>query len=746
MSETVLSEAAMLYRNGNLEGAATLYSTLLPANTTNFVPYYMLGIIRAQQGRYGEALQLIDNALRLNPTHPTILSGRANVLNALGRAQEALESCARALEIDPLSMEAAIARGNALFGLKRYSDAVNSCDVALAHFPNNAKLWGNRGIALRALHQLETAIDSFDRAIAINPQNMKMVIHLANTFLDLQRFDEALANYETALSIAPKLTDGWIGRGQALLALYRLSDASASFAKALAINPRLADALIGQGMVSFRRGAFQDALHWYEAALAENADYVPALANRGNALRASGQFKEALASFERALAIDGDDMVAFSGAATMALTLCDWTRTDKIATEIQAKVSSKLSISPFTVLGYSDDNVIILQNARNTVNQAVKLAFKPLWKDATYKNDKIRVAYLSSNFSQHPVALQIAQLIELHDRSKFEVYGISTGRDDGSQIRQRLFRAFDNVIEANGQTDLYIADCLLRESIDILVDLNGHTQGARLGVLAYRACPVQLSWLGYPGTLGSDFIDYLLVDRIVVPPSDCDFYTEKLYYLPDTYFVADSTRIVPPPPSRVEVNLPQEAFVFCCFNATWKITRPIFEIWMRVLRNVPGSVLWLKDCPLEAKRNLTREASLCGVSVERIIFAKEVELPTHLARHALADLFLDTLPFNAHATASDALWGKLPVLTCSGKSFAGRVCSSLLHSLDLPDLIAKDILDYEDMAVELARNPTKMRSLKDKLERGIRSAALFDVERFRKNIETAFIAMLDARR
>jgi predicted O-linked N-acetylglucosamine transferase (SPINDLY family) len=364
----------------------------------------------------------------------------------------------------------------------------------------------------------------------------------------------------------------------------------------------------------------------------------------------------------------------------------------------------------------------------------------PLWDGKPYGHDKIRLAYLSADFHQHPTAQLMIELFERHDRTRFEVTAIAFGPDDGSAMRARLKQAFDRFEDVRGKSDADVAAMLRAAEIDIAVDLNGHTADARPGIFAHRACPVQVNYLVYPGTIGANFMNYILADRIVLPADQQPFFSEKIMHLPDCYQANDTARRVPPPPSRGEAGLPASAFVFCCFNNSWKITAPVWDIWMRLLTQVEDSVLWLLDGP--HADNLRAEAVARGVAAERLIFAPKLPPDQHLARHQLADLFLDTLPYNAHTTCSDALWAGLPVLTCYGKSFPGRVAASLLQAIDLPELVAISPEKYQALALELAKNPALLKATRDKLVRNRATTPLFDGERFRKNIEAAYEKML----
>ncbi len=349
---------------------------------------------------------------------------------------------------------------------------------------------------------------------------------------------------------------------------------------------------------------------------------------------------------------------------------------------------------------------------------------------------------MSTGFSKHPTAYLTAELIEIHDRSRFEVLGVSVGPDDQSAIRTRLMRAFDQFHDARGRSDRDVAASLNKMQVDILIDRNGYILHSRPGIFAARPAPIQINFLGFTGTLGANFYDYVLADKTVLPFDQQPFYTEKIAHLPDTYQVNDSKRpIAEHTPAREEAGLPAAGFVFCCFNDCHKITPAFFDVWMRLLRQVEGSVLWLLSGRTTAEANLRREAAARGIDPARIVFARRVPLDEHLARHRLADLFLDTLPYNAHTTASDALWGGLPIVTCCGQSFAGRVATSLLRAIGMPDLVTHDLEDYERLALRIAIEPALLQELRERLRRNRLSYPLFDADRYRRSVETAYVRM-----
>jgi predicted O-linked N-acetylglucosamine transferase (SPINDLY family) len=406
---------------------------------------------------------------------------------------------------------------------------------------------------------------------------------------------------------------------------------------------------------------------------------------------------------------------------------------------MQKRIAAGEPIPPWGLLGYSGDEKLQRQCAANVIAARFPHLPPPL-ASARYSHDRIRLAYISSDVSHHPVATHIVQLIESHDRAHFEIIGVGTNADDGSTQRRRLVSAFDRFIDAHAVPASAIAEQLRAQEVDVLVDLNGHTRGDNFDVLSHRPAPIQATWLGYAGTTAAPFIDYLIADPVVAPEAEA--FSEKLAWLPNCFFPSDTGRLLGKVPSRAEAGLPQDGFVFCCFNNNWKITAPVFAIWMRLLGQLPGSVLWLKQAGEKTKANLKQAAAELGVDPERLVFAKAAALDVHLARHQLADLFLDTLPYNAHATASDALWAGLPVLTRRGSAFAGRVAASLLTAAGLPELIAETAEEYEGLALALARDPIRLKALRDRLAAGRTTAALFDTPRLARDLEALIASWL----
>jgi predicted O-linked N-acetylglucosamine transferase (SPINDLY family) len=703
--------ALLQVQKGNYIGAIDSFTTLLNAHPKSAEAWSNFALVLLKLKRYQEALDAFGKALAIKPSDAVTLYNQGIVLNQLGRHEDAIASYDRALAIKPQYIAALHSRANVLGQLKRYEEAVASYDRALRiGGPNQAEVLFNRGVALHLLKRHEEAMASYDQAIAVQPSYGEALYNRGNLFVELARHEDALTSYNQALAIRPDYVRALINRGNILQKLMRHVDAIESYAKALAIEQ----------------------------------DNLEALFNRGNALLELQRHAEALASYDRARQIAPDHPHTLNGVANCALALCDWARTAELVDQLQAAVIAGQSIiNPFTFLGYCDSPALQLQCARTFMRHKVPQADQLLWTGETWRHDKIRIAYLSADFRQHATAFLAVDLFERHDRSRFEVLGISYGYNDNSEMRARLVRAFDQFHDVASKTDQDVAQLLRDLEVDIIVDLKGITYSSRPAILAYRPAPIQVNYLGYPGTMGVDFMDYIVADDIVLPFEQQEYFLERIVHLPGCYQVNSQRNIATTVLNRSDAGLPETGFVFCCFNNNYKITSPVFNVWMRLLASIEGSVLWLLRDNMSAEANLRKEAGSRGIDPNRLVFADRVKLDQHLARHCLADLFLDTLPISAHTTASDALWTGLPVLTCLGRTFAGRVGASLVRAAGVPELVTASLSDYEALARRLAQEPSLLVELKDRLAHNRQAYPLFDSRQFCRHIEAAYAMMWD---
>jgi protein O-GlcNAc transferase len=584
----------------------------------------------------------------------------------------------------------------------RFAEAETSYRQLLRAEPGNFPALHMLGFLKAQQGKYDEAITLLHKAVRANPADLTALAHHAHALMAAQRFDEALTVYDRLLALSPGHFEALYNRGVILSQQQKYEEALVALDQALTLQPGAA------------------AVHY----------------NRGVVLTGLDRNGEALAAYDRALALDPNHAPALANRIMVALTLCDWDRVASITPQQALTVAP-----PLTFLGLSSDKALQLACAAATARTLAPKPFPPLWRGETYHHDRIRLAYISADFREHAVAFQLAPILERHDRKRFQVIGVSTGLSDDSRVRARLKQGFDRFHDFAGLNSEDIARRLKDMEIDIAIDLGGHTGLSRLQLFAHRFAPVQAAWLGYPGTTGAPFIDYLIADAVVAPDEDQPFFTEKLVHLPHTYFPTDPDRPIAPTPNRAEAGLPADGFVFCCFNNAWKITRPMFAVWMRLLARLPGSVLWLKATAPDIRANLEKEAGLHGIEVQRLIWAGDAPLAEHLARYRAADLFLDTLPYNAHATAADALWAGLPVLTVRGEAFAGRVAASLLQAVGMPELVTHSLAEYEALALTLAQDPVRLSALKEKLARNIAATPLFDADGFTRDLEAVYLKM-----
>jgi protein O-GlcNAc transferase len=455
-----------------------------------------------------------------------------------------------------------------------------------------------------------------------------------------------------------------------------------------------------------------------------------------------GRLSEAAPCFEQLLEIQPQHQYALGELFACRVMACDWGGTAALMPAVFEQIAKRdVIISPFELLAVESTPAQQLACANNWMRHK-NFTVAPR-RAAPALSGKVRVAYLSADFRAHPMTYLITELFETHDRARFEIFGISYGPDDGSALRARVVKSFDRFIDVRDRSDDHVAQLLRDLDLQIIVDLNGLTSLSRLGILARRPAPIQVSYLGFPGTTAASFLDYVIADKTVLPFDQQPYFAEKIVHLPDSYYVNESNRpIASRTPLRDEMSLPAKGFVFCCFNQNYKITAQVFNVWMRLLRMIDGSVLWLlrNESTVE---NLRRAATACGIDPDRIVFADKIAPADHLARHQLADLFLDTLPYNAHTTACDALWAGLPVLTCRGHTFASRVAASILLAAGMPELVTHHLEEYEAVALELAREPPALHSIRQRLTASRRTCPLFDTRRFRRHIETAYMTMCE---
>ncbi len=737
--------------------------------------YNSLGVVYKNLGQPEQELECYRQAIAQHPEFAEAHNNLGNAYTSQDRLTDALDCYQKAVVCQPQFVQAHANRGKVLRLMRQYLEAAASLELALKLDPDHADAWFHQGLAYDGLQDYAQAAASFQRYVALRPEDVNGYLRLGAAQKMLGLYKEAEKTLTQAVKIQPKCAEAYFNLGLACHELKKYLKALAHYDKAIALAPEHAAAYYNnRGTTLFSMQQTQDALACFDLALKHSPAYPLAHLNRGTALQCLNQHQAALDCFLRVIELEPDNAEA-RGYAAIALQelkrypealqhfdqalalkpgfeflyglrlmcklqLCDWSDLRQEFTRIRAALPQGEKVTPpFQVFAVTDSAALHKQAA--LIWAAAKYPSEPGAKPAPRpaSGGKIRVGYFSSDFREHPVGLLIAELIELHDRENFEIIAFSLDPVSHNPVSNRLRAAFDQFIDIHPLSDQQAAELARNLNLDIAVDLNGYTQHGRPGLFAQRAAPVQISYLGYPGPLGADWMDYLIADNTVIPEQIRGEFTENIIYLPHSYLVNDSSRPISGKPlRRTDFGLPETGMVYCCFNNSYKITPRVFNLWTKILNTVPGSVLWLSAGP-EAHDNLLRAAESLGLDPKRIIFATRVEAgDEHLARLSLADLFLDCFPYNAHTTAADALWSGLPVLTCAGGGFPSRVAASLLHAMELPELVTYNHAAYQRLAISLGRHPERLAALKRKLRQNRLDAPLFDTRRFARNLEAAY--------
>lgn len=701
-----LQEAAIFRQQGKLAQARATYEKILKQSPTNHDALRALAAMAGQSRDFPRALRLLDQLLKLKPDDAGVHCNRGLVLHELDSLEAAVASYERAIALREDYAVAHYNLGNSLSKLGRMQAAVTSYAHSIAADPCFAPAYYNRGVAQQSLNEWQAALASYLDAVKLKPDWFDPHYNAAVVLQALGRWPAALASYDAALALEPENAAAYSNRGVVLGHLRQSQAALESFNRAITLKP----------------------------------DFANAHFNRANTLYDLKQYPTSVASYNLAASL-GSDAVGLLGSRRHAkMQICDWSDCHAETLELTGAIKSfEPATSPFHVLLMSDSGALQQLAARSWVrSQCPPDPTMPAVAKMP-RHDKIRIGYFSADFHNHATSYLMAQLFEEHDARSFETTLFSFGPDYEDVMRSRIKSACRQFFDVLPRTDAEIATLARDLQIDIAVDLKGFTQFSRPEIFARRAAPVQVSYLGYPGTMGAQYIDYLIADRCIIPAGHEGFYDEKIVFMPHSYQVNDAKRtIADVRHSREELGLPPTGFVFCCFNNNFKIVPEIFEVWMRLLRRVPGSVLWLYEDNKDAAGNLRREARNRGVDVARLIFAPSMPLAQHLARHHAADLFLDTWPCNAHTTASDALWAGLPLVTLTGEAFASRVAASLLTAVGMPELITSSIEEYENLSIKLASDPQLLSQVRQKLEQHRSGAPLFDTRRTVRHLEAAY--------
>ena len=698
-----------------------------------------------QMGALNDAEILYKKILEIGPAHLGAKTMLGIILIQSERDQEGIKLLEASLKKDPKQFWAYNSLGVGLLNTKQYQKAFFSLNKAIALKPDYIDAYFNLAKVQRALGKYCDAIASYSKCLALNINFEDAWSNRGTIYLeDLNEKEKALFDYQEFLKRAPNSWIGFYHMGNALKALGRYKEALVYYERAILLNPDYAEAYCNKGMALFGLKRHDEALVHYDRAIQLNPDYPEAFGNRGGVFCDLKRYDEALADYQHAIQFKHKYDYLLGALLYVKMHLCNWDSYDQLLNELLNKTKSQEKIStPFVVLALTDDACIQKQTALIFSKDTCPISYGLPNINKYLNHQKIRVGYFSADFREHPVSYLTAELFELHNRDQFEVIAFSFGVDPQDDLRKRLEMGFDQFLDVSDQTDQEIAMLAREIEIDIAVDLGGFTADSRTNIFAMRAAPIQVNYLGYAGTMAAEYIDYIVADQIVIPVETQSHYSEKVAYLPKTFMVNDATL----KPSeqiffRTDFNLPEDRFIFACFNASYKITPPTFQGWMRILKAVDSSVLWLSSMNETAMNNLKDKAVECGVDRERIIFAPRMpSVSDHLNRIKFADLFLDTFPYNAHTTSNDALRMGLPVLTLMGESFASRVAASLLNAVDMSELITNSQEAYEALAIELATNSDKHMKLRKKLLSNLPTSALLNTKNYTKHLESAYLAM-----
>ena len=644
------------------------------------------------------------------------------------------------LVVDKKNSDALFFLSVILIKFKNYKKAGDLLEQVVLIKPNFADAYNNLGICLEKLNDLDGAKKNYNLAIDNRPNFAEAYNNIGVVFQKLRNFDQAILQYKKAISYKNLYLDPYINLANIFKETKQFEEAIKNYDLAINLNPNLAEVYNNKGNAFKEIRKFEEAIKNYDLAINLNPNFAEAYFNAATALQDIKNFEKAVLYFETALLLDKEIPFCKGYLLHAKMLCCNWSGLNELYKEIYNDVEkNRYSATPFGYQAICDDESNLQKCAQLYSSKRFPEIKNNLFSKKISKNKKIKIGYLCGEFREQATSILMTEVWEKHNKEDFEIIAFDSGWDDKSLRRNRIIKAFDKFIDISKVSDFDAAKLIYKEQIDILINLNGFFGTGRPVVFSYRPAGIQINYLGFPGTIGSKYIDYILCDQTVVPIESKKFYNEKIIYFPDSYQANDTKRNISDKKFlREELSLPKKSFVFCCFNNNYKITPNMFDVWARLLKKIDNSVLWLIEGNSEATENLKKEAKIRNIDASRLIFAKRMKLEDHLARHKNADLFLDTLPYNAHTTASDSLWAGLPVLTCLGKAFPGRVAASLLRSLDLPELITYSENEYVAKAEELALNPERLRVIKNKLDTNKFSQPLFNAELFCRSLESAF--------
>jgi tetratricopeptide (TPR) repeat protein len=711
-------------------------------NLINAKEYFLRGLHFSEKEELEKAEKNFLKSLEFIPDRLSTLSNLAIIYIKLDKLKDAIALLNKTLIMYPkdislhLSLALAYERNNNFTKALYYYEEVLKIDIK-----NSDAIYG-KAFALHTLGSINEAIKFYSEVIILEPDNVQIYNNLGIAYVKLKKFDEARICFSKSIKINSSCADSHFNLGLLYQEHQIYEDAAESYRVAIKLNPMYSDAILNLGLIYQEQGKLSNALNTFDMAINTKINFVEAYYNKGNVLSELKRYKEALECYKYAYDIYPDYDYLLGTFIFAKMQICDWSNLEEYLNIISNNVNKGKKTSPCLSLQILTDsarlqlkNTLIWANDKHPSNYLLGDIKKSPVKQ------KIRIGYYSSDFRNHPVSYLLAEYFESYDRSKFEIYGFYFGPSCEDEFHTRISNCLDLFIDVAKKTDKQVAELSRDLHIDIAVDLNGYTSGARTNIFSFRVAPIQTSYIGYLGTMGVEYYDYLIADQTLIPCESQQYYSEKIVYL-NSYQANDANRKISNSKfTRFDFGIPENGFIFCSLNSSFKITPTIFDLWMKILHKVPESFLFLVADDSNIHTNLILEAKRLGISQGRLLFGERLERSSYLARYNIFDLFLDTFPYNAGTTASDSLWMELPLLTLRGEAFASRIASSLLTAIDIPELIACSPQEYVDKAVKLAINPEEYSRIKKKLQINKLKTPLFDTRKFKNNLENAYIKM-----
>lgn len=772
-------QAIQAYRELRLSDAEMILKNILRKDKSLFDAQYLLGLVFLAKKQFSDAAQVFKRVSALRPGDPNVLNSLGNAMFLSGNKDEAILSYVKSIELAPKNIDPYINLSKIYLQNHDLNAAINLAEICvqnnsenidaqlavahILHASEKEKCFGilenihnkfnKDSLALLRLGQFylhiniaEKAISILSESIELNPLFFEAIINMAVALNMIGHPEQSITWLKRADEIKRNAPEVILNLALAHVSLKDFNAADTFFQRASNLNPNITETFLLQSRALFDQERYAEALTLIDKFILANPSHPGALLLKGDIFSGMKSYEEAIIAYEKALEIDRDALFLKGTLLHAKMLSCNWREIDPLISEIQNDLEAdRNTCQAFGWMGISGSPDSLLKSAK-LYSSASYLAKNMKTFTRTLEGAqgrKIRIGYLGGEFRAHATSYLLCGVLEAHDTEKFSVIIYDNGYDDKSDIRHRLNKACE-IKNISALSDHQAAQLIFDDKIDILLNLNGFFGRERNNIFRFKPAPIQVNYLGFPGTLGMDCIDYLIADKIVIPEEEKQFFVEKIIYLSNCYQPSDPKKAISDKHiSRNLAGLPETAFVFCCFNNNYKITPEIFQLWLRIIQQSPNSVLWLLSDNKSAQLNLCKKFVEEGLDASRLIFAERLELSQHLARHSLADLFLDTLPYSAHTTANDSLWAGLPILTCRGSSFAGRVTTSLLETLNVPELVTENLIQYEEKALFYYNNPEELIAIREKIDRNKKTSPLFNANIYCRSLEEAFVDMIE---